>query len=96
MAVAGQPLSTDDAKEIIDAVATRQHNFREEPVELSLMLVLMNIGTRYASVSCTAGEWVGKVADVAVTGDVPTCPNGHSLYRGAGLTLGWLSTAAPQ
>lgn len=91
MPAAGKKVTIEDIEEILDAVKTRGENFPEEPEDMTWMLVLINIGNRYASVACIEGEWVGKKKDIPPGTGVPTCPNGHPLIQSAGLHLGWLA-----
>ena len=91
---AGEALKMEDVTMIAEAVKARQMNFPDEPIELTVLLVLVNIGDRYSPVTCTSGEWEGIKTDVPKgndPNDLPVCPNGHALYQGAGLKLGWLS-----
>lgn len=92
MAAVGKKLAIEDIGEIIDAMETRSKNFPGEPFDMTLMLVLLNIGDRYTPVTCTEGEWVGKKEEVphCKEGDIPKCPNGHALHQGERVTLGWM------
>ena len=87
---AGQPLTIEDLDMILEAVAVRHNNFPNEPMAMTFMLVMFNIGDRFSPVECTNGEWSGLKKDVGRTGDLPTCPDGHPLTQGPGLKLGWL------
>ena len=93
MVALGKPLAPEDVEMILEAVDQRSQNFPDEPRDITFLLVLLNIGERYRSVSCVAGEWVGKKSDISnKTADgTPLCPNGHLLEQGAGVTLGWIS-----
>lgn len=88
----GKPLSTEDVEEIIDALKTRKNNFPDEPEELTLALVLMNIGNRRSKVSCNHGEWRGTMRDIprVPPGEVPKCPKGHPLIQHNRVTIGWV------
>lgn len=92
MAEAGKALSIEDVEEILEAMEARHQNFPKEPFDMTLMLVLLNIGDRYSKVSCVDGEWSGQKKDVnRSSGEgIPQCPNGHSLVQDSGLKLGWL------
>lgn len=92
MAKQGKPLSIEDVEEILEAVETRSQNFPGEPRDMTFMVVMLNIGERYADVTCVQGEWEGKKKDLTPRkdGGIPLCPNGHPLTQGPGLKLGWL------
>jgi hypothetical protein len=92
MAEAGKSLSIEDAQEIIEAFERRHKNFPLETWDMTIMLVLLNIGDRYAEVVCINGEWTGIKKDIPKGIDLPRCPNGHILTQGSGLTLGWIKT----
>lgn len=87
----GSRLNMADVEQIGGAIKTRQENFPDEPLEMTVALVLLNIGDRYAPVTCIGGEWDGLKQDIP-KGDgvsVPKCPNGHVMTQGLGLQLGW-------
>lgn len=88
----GTPLTLDDCEIIFEAFEARQRNWPDEPLIMSLALVLINIGDRYASVRCTGGEWEGLLKDVPKKkgSNTPTCPVGHSLVKKQSLKLGWV------
>lgn len=88
---AGDFLSTEDVEMIFEAVRVRQTNF-DEPAGLSILVVMLNIGDRFAPVECIEQEWQGLKKDIPVPedGGIPKCPNGHALTQGPGLRLGWL------
>lgn len=93
MPAAGKAVTIKDIEEILEAVEARQNNFPDEPRDMTFMLVMLNIGDRYASVTCINGEWVGKKKDIPKPLDesgIPKCPDGHPLTQGAGLKLGWI------
>lgn len=94
MAEAGKPLSISDAQEIYLAVVRRQENFPDEDLGLTLTLILLNIGDRYAAVACMNEEhgWTGIKKDIPKGEGIPTCPEGHVLMETGGFTLGWLSS----
>lgn len=89
--VAGDPLGFEDLELISSAVLRRQENFPDEPIGMTVALVLANIGDRFALVKCINGEWEGVKANLTPTGKVPKCPNGHVMTQGEGLRLGWLA-----
>lgn len=92
MPEAGKPLSIEDAHEIFEAIRTRHRNFPDEPMGMTAVLVLLNIGDRYASVVCMHEpcSWTGIKKDIPKGEGIPTCPNGHVLMQSAGLVIGWL------
>jgi hypothetical protein len=88
----GDRLTFSDVEMISEAVKTRQKNFPNESIDLTVALVLTNIGKRFAPVTCIDGEWTGFISDVPKLkddSDTPTCPNGHDLGIGPSLVLGW-------
>lgn len=94
MPKAGDVLKIEDIEEILEAVEMRQRNFPDEPRDMTFMLVMLNIGDRYAKVDCIKGEWVGQLKkDIPRRrdGGLPLCPNGHPLTQSGGLKLGWLA-----
>lgn len=86
----GDHLKTEDIEMIVDAIDTRAANFPDEPKELTLALVLTNIGNRFTPLKCVGGEWTGLIKDIPRSQDSPTCPDGHALIKGEGIKLGWL------
>ena len=87
----GKELTIGDVQTILDAIQRRQANFPDEPFEMCLALILLNIGDRYAKVHCIAGEWHGQKKDIPRGEGVPLCPQGHPLTQDPGLKLGWMS-----
>lgn len=88
---AGDALRIDDIEMILEAVEARSKNFPEEPVAVTLTIVMLNIGDRFSPVECVNGEWSSLKKDVPKGEGLPKCPNGHVLTQGAGLKLGWLA-----
>lgn len=88
--IAGSDITLDDVKTIVESIVQRHENFPDEDIRVTIGLVLCNIGDRFATIECTNGEWSGLKSDIAPGEGVPQCPNGHSLYQGVGLKLGWL------
>lgn len=88
----GKPLSIEDVEEILEALKRRAMNFPDEPQDMTLALVLMNIGNRRSKVSCNHGEWRGVLRDIPPTppGQVPTCPKGHPLIQHNRVSIGWV------
>jgi hypothetical protein len=86
---AGDKLSMEDVEQIAGAIKTRRENFPDEPFEMTVALVLYNIGDRYSPVECIEQEWTGVKQDIPRGEGVPKCPNGHVLTQGLGLKLGW-------
>lgn len=86
----GNSLTINDLEMILEAVQTRQRNFPSEPASMSFILVMMNIGDRFAPVTCVEGEWEGLKVDIPKGTDIPQCPNGHVLIQGDGLCIGWI------
>lgn len=88
----GSSLSFEDVEMISEAIVKRTENFPEEPLVMTVALVLSNIGDRFAPVQCINGEWAGIKAQIPRgTGGVPLCPNGHPMTQGDGLLLGWVT-----
>ena len=86
---AGNTLTIADVEQIAGAIKTRRKNFPDEPLEMTVALVLLNIGDRYAPVQCIEQEWTGLKQDIPKGEGVPKCPNGHVMTQGPGLSLGW-------
>lgn len=87
----GKAFSMSDWDMVLEAVKERQLKDPKEPTALCLYVVLTKIGERYRKVQCLEQEWEGLKKDVQWERDgQPTCPNGHSLHPGSGLTLGWV------
>lgn len=93
MAEVGKPIDMDDVQMILDAVEQRKKNFPEEPSDMTMYLVLLNIGERFRQVTCTEGEWTGQKKDLKpIEKQVPMCPNGHPLFQAEEtVKLGWVS-----
>jgi hypothetical protein len=83
-------LTVHEMNEIAQAVMARQERFKDEALNMSIMVVLANIGDRFAPVSCVAGEWSGHKKDLQPSTGIPKCPNGHVLMQGVGKVLGWV------
>lgn len=75
---------------ILQAVKTRQENFPDEPLEMTLSLILLHIGARFDPLRCEGKEWRGLKKDILPGIGEPTCPNGHALVKERGLTIGWV------
>lgn len=90
MPTVGTPLSTTDMDIIFEAVLDRKTNFPDEPSNMIFYLVLSGIGERYRTVQCIEQEWTCLKKDVPQGEDLPTCPNGHALVEGPGMTIGWI------
>lgn len=87
----GKPFSEADFDLVMDTVRERQAKKPEEPATLSLYFVLTNIGEKYRKVQCIEQEFECFKKDIVLPEEgPPTCPNGHSLHEGPGLTLGWV------
>lgn len=94
---AGKSLSFEDIEMIVEAIERRRKNFPDEPKEMSIGLILANIGDRFTPVACVNGEWRGVKKDIPKGEGVPTCPNGHVMTQEpGGLTLGWVSVIDPE
>lgn len=92
----GAPLMEDDFNDLTQAYATRRRNFPNEKIEMSLGLILFNLGERYATVVCDTLHsnnrfWMSLKKDVVVNG-VPVCPMGHRLQVvKKGMRLAWVN-----
>lgn len=87
----GKAFSMADFDMVLETLAERQKKHPDEPVELSLYLVLTRIGERFRKVQCVEQEYECLKSEVDMSGEGElTCPNGHSLHPGPGLTLGWV------
>lgn len=85
----GAPLSTDDFDMILEALAERGSKNPEEPGAITLWLILTGIGERFRKVQCVEQEFECLKKDVP---ESLTCPNGHTLHEGPGVTIGWVPT----
>lgn len=91
LAKLGNPLEGPGVVMIVEAIKRRQTNFPDEPLEMTVALILMNIGDRFTPLRCENKEWRGLKKDLVVAEDTdPTCPNGHDIIKERGLTLGWV------
>ena len=91
---AGKPLTIEDVEMVLAAVRKRKRNFPTEPDDITWLLILLNIGDRYTSVTCIEGEWIGVKHEIEVPepGGIPKCPNGHPLTQASTkLTIGWIA-----
>lgn len=86
----GERVNLEDVEMILEAVRQRKENFPDEAGVLLFALVLLNIGDRFTPVTCVHGEWSGLKKDIPKGEGLPTCPEGHPLRQGEGLTLGWI------
>lgn len=76
-----EKLTMTQAQEIANDIAFRQQQF-SEPVEQSVLVVLLNFGSAYTQVECIRGEWHGTKADLrGQPGTLPHCPNLHPLVE---------------
>lgn len=91
----GDPLSSEDVEMIFQAIQKRQENFKE-PAMLSAVLVMLNIGNRFAVLTCLEEEWSGFPKDVPPGEGEPKCPNGHPLRKGPGMRLVWVTEEVPE
>lgn len=98
MPEAGKALSIEDAYMIFEAIERRKSNFPDEPPEMTCILVLRNIGDRFANVICMNEKhaWTGLKKDIPKGEGLPTCPEGHVLMQSGGLTIGWLPITAEE
>jgi hypothetical protein len=90
---AGEAINREDLEMLTEAFATRQKNFPDEPAVITLSLILMHIGERFAPLTCIEQEWTGYKWDIPKSEDQPKCPNGHDLTAGPGLVLGWMEAS---
>lgn len=89
----GDAFSRQDLNDVLDAIETRKRNFPTEPESVRLGVILFNLGDKYAPVTCVNGEWSGRKTESETSGalGLPKCPNGHVLFEGSGLKLGWVA-----
>lgn len=86
----GETINGPSVPMIVEAVKKRQANFPDEPLEMTLPLILMNIGKRFQPLRCEGKEWKGIRRDIPPGTGEPTCPNGHAIVKERGITLGWV------
>lgn len=89
----GDPLSPQDVEVIFQAIMKRHNKFPDESMMMSAVIVMLNIGDRYAKVWCVDEEncgWGGEKQDLQPGEGIPRCPNGHPLYQDPGLKLTWM------
>ncbi len=77
-------LTVDEAREIAETIQWRQEHWEGEPLEQSIVVVLLNTGSKHVRVECIRGEWSGVKGDLVSRDGVPHCPNGHPLYEVSG------------
>lgn len=79
-------MNLEMADEISDFIELRQGKF-DEPLDVSIKVVLFNYGDHRRIAHCLNGEWSGPKSElVSVDGGVPHCPNGHACTEEA---IGW-------
>lgn len=86
----GDFLSPQDVNMIFQAIKERHEKFPDEPMQLTAVLVMLNVGDRFAPVSCVEECWEGYLKDVPSGEGVPKCPEGHPLFKEPGLRLAWV------
>lgn len=89
----GAALSTEDMDMILEAIKERNDKHPDEPGALTLYLILTGIGERFRKIQCVEQEFECLKFEVP---ESLTCPNGHSLHEGPGVTLGWVEVAAEE
>lgn len=86
----GDALNLLQVQMIAEGLAVRAQKFPEEDIFVSLSIVLFNLGEQYVTLTCVAGEWSGRRADIPESEGLPKCPNGHVLTQEIPLRLGWI------
>lgn len=76
-----QPLTLEEVEEIWSSVKYRRSRFLDEPMEMSLKVVLLNWGNGEKEVRCIDGTWAGRKRDLAPRDGPPLCPDGHPLLE---------------
>lgn len=87
----GDSITADDVTIIMETFRYRQKNFPGESEDISMRVVLLNVGDGMAPVECVNGEFSGLKRDISMTGTFPKCPNNHVMLEGKGVKLGWVS-----
>ena len=89
---AGEPLNDLD---IVGLLSLMGEVKKKQPtLELSQVIgfVLANAGERYRVLTCQEGEWSSLKGDFGKEkGAEAKCPQGHDIYIGVGLQLGWVA-----
>lgn len=67
-------LTIEQANMIADAVDERRTLLPDEPLRTSLLVVLFNIGDRFAPVACVRCDWRGLKHEANVERRLPMCP----------------------
>lgn len=90
-------LTLDHLEEITRSIMTRQNLFPDEPIEMSIGVVLANYGSGYTEIQCVNGEWSGTKNDLRPgDGGIPKCPNGHVMVETSlGKELALVDRAGP-
>ena len=84
----GSTFNLLDVQLAFELVRKRVENYPNEPANISLATVLVNMGDRYTPVVCIEGEWQGIKEDL-IGMDPPKCPNGHDCKTQPPLQLVW-------
>ena len=77
-------ISMSDANDIAETILFRQKRWEGEPLRQSILVVLLNYGSKFVAVECVHREWRGVKGDLESRDGVPLCPNGHPLLETSG------------
>lgn len=67
-------LTVDMADEISDLIERRQEKF-DEPLDVSIKVVILNYGDRRRIAHCIRGDWSGPKSElIAAPSGLPLCP----------------------
>jgi hypothetical protein len=88
---AGAILSMEDLDMVFEAVRERQEKFPDEPAAMSFYTVINGIGERFRTIQCHEQEWETLKKDIPEGEGALKCPNGHDLFAGPGIAIGWVT-----
>lgn len=89
--VAGEELSDLDIIALLSLMGEVKKKQPEITLAQTIGFVLANAGERYRYLVCQEGEWTSLKGDFeSQKGLEKKCPQGHDIYQGVGLKLGWV------
>ena len=91
----GEPITVEHAEAIAEVVAFRQLAFDGEPIEMSVMVAVMNAGDGWTEVTSFSGDWSGRKNEIPrrEDGGIPLSPTGQPMVESPKrIRLGWVET----